>query len=252
MGNRAKEVRGCWVEIEAEINDIDHPMYDLKKELLGLENLLITPYLSLPHVGKKIEKYRFEMSSSLGGPNRLYNAVKQGISDRKKRLQADERGTDNVDIEIINDSLQIAGNREIISCWIASPIFDLIASSPCSLQDYHLLPYNPSEYFFMYGDENVVMDLLRSFYGKTKDTLQKLYWKFCHSPGRTRYEGLSLLEDHMFNVALGKGYFESFDKSLLGDLADEIAKITGESPNVEKLVDEELRIATKMLEQSKV
>ncbi len=252
MGNGAKEVRGRWVEVEAEIDDIDHPMYDLKKELLGLENLLITPYLSLQRVGKKVGKYRFEMSSSFGGSNRLYNAVKQGISDRKKRLQADERGTDSVDIEIISDSLQIAGNREIISCWIASPIFDLIASSPCSLQDYHLLSHNPSEYFFMYGDEDIIMDLLRSFYEKTKDTFRKLYWKFCRSPGRSRYEGLSLLEDHMFNVALEKGYFESFDESLLGDLANEIAKVTGGPPNVEKLADEELRIATKMLEQRKV
>ncbi len=243
MINKTKEKNGCWLEVEIEVEDIDHPISDLRRWLSSLRNILVTLYSQTRD--NKGQKYLIELSSAFG--TGLLFSLKKAVESRKEHLRTEGKKPDDLGVDIIDDSFRTIGDRDIINCWVESPIFDLVVSKYNSiLQDYRWVSGNPSEYFFIYGNRDIFLaKLLPALYQITGNDINKIHWKFYSVPKRSRYEGLNLREDHYFNVALRKHYFESFDNSLLKELCCEIAKITGTSPKLDKLDDEMLSIATK-------
>jgi len=242
---KPRQGHGCWLEIEVELQGIDHPISDLKRWLGSLKSMLVTLYS--PSGASKGQRHLIELSSAFG--TGLLFSLMKAVESREARLRNEGREPDDVGIDIVDDSFRTVGTRDIVNCWIDSPIFDLVVSGRQSiLQDYHWVSDNPSEYFFIYGNRDAFLaELLPTLYRRAENRRNRMYWKFYHTPKRNRYEDLSLLESHYFDTALENRYFESFDNSLLQGFADEIARITDSSPKLDELGEQMVSIATRML-----
>ena len=246
MTDEEKGRNNAWLEIEAEVETISHPIFHLKSWLGPLKDMLVSLYG--PTGSDKSRRYLIELSSSFG--NGLLYFLKKAVESRKEAIGAKGKESRDGGIEIIDDSFRTVKDRDVVNCWIQSSIFDLvIPESQSILHDYRWVPGNPSEYFFIYGNrEKFLTDLLPTLYQETGNSVNRMHWKFSSTPKRNRYDGLSLREDYLFRVALEKRYFESFDDSLLEDLGDEIKAITGTGPD--KLGEEMLSIATRTFASS--
>ena len=250
MTDEAKGKNECWLEIEAEIKNADHPIFDLRSWLHPLRDILVA--LFVPAGTHKGQEYLLELSSPFG--RGLLFSLKKAIESRKEQLGAKGKESEVLGVEIVNDSFRTVGERDVVNCWIRSPIFDLvIPKSRSILHDYRWASGNPSEYFFIYGNKDIFLKtLLPTLYQEAGNSTNRIHWKFYSTPKRSRYEGLSLREDYYFNVALRKRYFESFNDSLLEDLRGEIAAITGTERRLDELGEEMLSIASKAFASPKV
>ncbi len=244
-----KNRNGCWLELEGEFRGIEYPISDLISTLVPLIDVRATVHCWGVN-DKKGQDYLVELDSPFGSG--MLSQLRKTLVSRKERLATEGMPTDRLGIEIVSDSLRTIEGRDIISCWVTSPIFDLLLGQPESiLKEYHWLDHNPHEYFFLYGNKKLFMTtILPNLHKKAGNNPGGLQWKFSTSPRRTRYKGLSLLEDHYFNTALETGYFQSFDRKLLGKVAAENTAITGEPTDMSELSNKMLLIANKIFKKS--